>query len=165
MAISEKNIQLKIFRRLKDGLEGVYDFEIELEKRFNESPSKIKKIKPPIRAYIDNDTSDDFSVLEVNCKNAPGVLFKKFGGGLDKETVYDQGFHIIAPWNTMHVYDVRFKDTFEKMEVLSKNGLSIKFDLSFRYQPVARQIGYLDDNIAITNPYCTYYRSYYLSKC
>ena len=23
-----------------------------------------------------------------------GVLFKKFGGGLDKETVYDQGFHI-----------------------------------------------------------------------
>ena len=30
-----------------------------------------------------------------------GVLFKKFGGGLDKETVYDQGFHIIAPWNTM----------------------------------------------------------------
>ena len=76
-----------------------------------------------------------------------GVLFKKFGGGLDKETVYDQGFHIIAPWNTMHVYDVRFKDTFEKMEVLSKNGLSIKIDLSFRYQPVSSQIGYLHDNV------------------
>ncbi len=76
MAISEKNIQQKIFRRLKDGLEGVYDFEIELDKRFNESPSKIKKINAPIRVYIDNDTSDDFSILEVNCKNAPGVLFK-----------------------------------------------------------------------------------------
>ena len=24
------------------------------------------------------------------------VLFKRFGGGLDKETVYDQGFHIVA---------------------------------------------------------------------
>jgi len=76
MAISEKNIQQKIFKKLKDGLEGVYDFEIELEKRFNESPSKIKKIKAPIRVYIDNDTSDDFTILEVNCKNAPGVLFK-----------------------------------------------------------------------------------------
>ena len=76
-----------------------------------------------------------------------GVLFKKFGGGLDKETVYPQGFHIIAPWNTMHVYDVKLKDTFEKMEVLSKNGLSIKIDLSFRYQPVASQIGFLHDNI------------------
>ena len=76
-----------------------------------------------------------------------GVLFKKFGGGLDKETVYPQGFHIIAPWNTMHVYDVKFKDTFEKMEVLSKNGLSIKIDLSFRYQPVSDQIGYLHDEV------------------
>ena len=76
-----------------------------------------------------------------------GVLFKKFGGGLDKETVYPQGFHIIAPWNTMHVYDVKFKDTFEKMEVLSKNGLSIKIDLSFRYQPVSDQIGFLHDEI------------------
>ena len=75
-AISEKNIQQKIFKKLKDGLEGVYDFEIELEKRFNESPSKIKKIKAPIRVYIDNDTSDDFTILEVNCKNAPGILFK-----------------------------------------------------------------------------------------
>ncbi len=76
MAISDKNIQEKIFKKLKDGLQGVYNFEKELEKRFNESPSKIKKIKAPIRVYIDNDTSDDFTVLEVNCKNAPGVLFK-----------------------------------------------------------------------------------------
>ena len=76
-----------------------------------------------------------------------GVLFKKFAGGLDKETVYEQGFHVIAPWNTMHVYDVKLKDTFEKMEVLSKNGLSIKIDLSFRYQPVPSQIGFLHDNI------------------
>ncbi len=76
MAILEESIQQKIFKKLKDGLEGVYNFEIELEKRFNESPSKIKKIKAPIRVYIDNDTSDDFTILEVNCKNAPGVLFK-----------------------------------------------------------------------------------------
>ena len=28
------------------------------------------------KRQIDNDTSDDFTILEVNCKNAPGVLFK-----------------------------------------------------------------------------------------
>jgi regulator of protease activity HflC (stomatin/prohibitin superfamily) len=76
-----------------------------------------------------------------------GVLFEKFGGGLDKENVYPQGFHIIAPWNTLHVYDVKLNDTFEKMEVLSKNGLSIKIDLSFRYSPVPEDIGYLHDEI------------------
>ena len=76
-----------------------------------------------------------------------GVLFKKFGGGLEKEVVYGQGFHIIAPWNDMFVYDVKIHETFEKMEVLSKNGLSIKIDLSFRYMPVQEKIGYLHDEI------------------
>ena len=76
-----------------------------------------------------------------------GVLFKKFAGGLDKETIYEQGFHVIAPWNTLHVYDVKIHETFEKMEVLSKNGLSIRIDLSFRYMPVHDKIGWLHDEI------------------
>lgn len=76
-----------------------------------------------------------------------GVLFKKFGGGLEKDVVYGQGFHVIAPWNDMFVYDVKIHETFEKMEVLSKNGLSIKIDLSFRYNPVEEKIGYLHDQI------------------
>ena len=76
-----------------------------------------------------------------------GVLFKRFGGGLDKEKVYGQGFHIIAPWNKMYVYDVRINEAYEQMAVLSKNGLTIKVDLSYRFQPVGTRIGYLHDEI------------------
>jgi len=76
-----------------------------------------------------------------------GVLFKRFGGGLDKETIYGQGFHVIAPWNDMHIYNVKIQENYEAMEVLSKNGLSIKIDLSFRYNAIEHQIGYLHDNI------------------
>ena len=76
-----------------------------------------------------------------------GVLFKRFGGGLDKEKIYDQGFQVVAPWNKMFVYDVRIKEHFEQMEVLSKNGLTIKVDLSFRYNPKQAQVGYLHDEI------------------
>ncbi len=76
-----------------------------------------------------------------------GVLFKRFGGGLDKETIYGQGFHVIAPWNNMYVYDVRLQEALESMEVLSKNGLTIKCELSFRFQPINDQIGFLHDNI------------------
>lgn len=76
-----------------------------------------------------------------------GVLFKRFGDGLDKETVYGQGFHVIAPWNKMFVYDVRIKEHFEQMEVLSKNGLTIKVDLSCRYNPEELKIGYLHEEI------------------
>ena len=76
-----------------------------------------------------------------------GVLFKTLGNGLDKDYVYGQGLHVIAPWNDMIVYDVKETETFEKMEVLSKNGLSIKIDLSILHHPVQDKIGYLHDNI------------------
>ena len=76
-----------------------------------------------------------------------GVLFKTLGDGLDKDYVYGQGLHVIAPWNDMIVYDVKETETFEKMEVLSRNGLSIKIDLSILHHPVQDKIGYLHDNI------------------
>ena len=79
-----------------------------------------------------------------------GILFKRFAGGLDKENIYDQGFHIIAPWNEMIVYDIRLQEAFEKMSVLSKNGLTIAVELSYRYQPQPDKVGYLHDDIGPT---------------
>ncbi len=76
-----------------------------------------------------------------------GIKFKKFGGGIEKDMVYDQGFHVVAPWNDLIIYEVRIKEGFEKMDVLSKNGLSISVELSFRYAPVGDQIGYLHDYV------------------
>ena len=76
-----------------------------------------------------------------------GILFKRFGGGLDKENVFNQGFHVIAPWNNMFIYDVRIQESLATMEVLSKNGLTIKCELSYRFQPVSGEIGFLHDNI------------------
>lgn len=76
-----------------------------------------------------------------------GVLFKRFGGGLEKEVTYGQGFHVIAPWNTMYLYDVRTNEGVEKMTVLSKNGLNISVELSYRYNPKPEEIGFLHDAI------------------
>jgi len=76
-----------------------------------------------------------------------GVLFERFSGGIDKERVYDDGFHIIAPWNKMIIYDVRLKENMEKMQALSKNGLTINCELSYWYQPMPNKIGYLHEDI------------------
>jgi regulator of protease activity HflC (stomatin/prohibitin superfamily) len=76
-----------------------------------------------------------------------GVLFKRFSGGIDKENIYKQGFHVIMPWNKMYIYDVRVNEDFETMEVLSKNGLNIKVELSFRFFPQMERIGFLHDEI------------------
>lgn len=76
-----------------------------------------------------------------------GVLFKRFGDGLQKDNVYGQGFHFVAPWNKMYIYDVRVMEEFEQMDVLSKNGLNIEIELSYRFYPTADKIGYLHDQI------------------
>lgn len=76
-----------------------------------------------------------------------GIIFKRFGKGLDKEKIYDQGFHFIFPWNKMFIYDVRIQEHYEKMSVLSKNGLNIEIDLTFRFYPQRDQIGNLHDEV------------------
>lgn len=76
-----------------------------------------------------------------------GVKFKRFAGGIKKDKIYDQGFHVVMPWDDMIVYDVRLNESFEIMDVLSKNGLSIAVELSYRYQPIDNKIGYLHDGI------------------
>ena len=79
-----------------------------------------------------------------------GVLFKRLSGGVVTDQVYSEGFQVVAPWNTMEVYDVRFTDQFEKMDVLSKNGLSIKVELSYRFNPLHEKVGFLHKEIGKT---------------
>ena len=74
-----------------------------------------------------------------------GVLFKKFGGGLEKETIYGQGFHVVAPWNTMYIYNVKEQTAEESMNVLDKNGLSITVDVTVRFNPFKEKIGYVHE--------------------
>ncbi|MDX1939430.1 MAG: prohibitin family protein [Saprospiraceae bacterium] len=74
-----------------------------------------------------------------------GVLFERFGGGLNKEEVYTPGFHVIAPWNTMYVYNVREQTLEDSMDVLSSNGLNIKIDVTVRVNPTYDKIGFLNE--------------------
>ena len=63
------------------------------------------------------------------------VIFKKFGGGLDKENIYVPGFHVIAPWNDLIRYDVKEQKSEETMDVLDKEGLSINVDVTIIFNP------------------------------
>jgi prohibitin 1 len=73
-----------------------------------------------------------------------GVLYKTFGGGVvtDKPAL-GEGFHLVAPWNKVIIYEVRQQELLEKMKVLSSNGLDILLELSAWYQPDANQLGLL----------------------
>ncbi len=73
-----------------------------------------------------------------------GVLYKLLGGGVvTDEPPLSEGFHIIAPWNDVIIYEVRQQELFEKMQVLSSNGLEITLEATAWYQPEYNKLGLL----------------------
>ncbi|AZJ35971.1 prohibitin family protein [Tenacibaculum singaporense] len=87
------------------------------------------------------------STVTINSGEA-GVLYKTFGGGVvTDEPPLGEGFHVVAPWNKVHVYEVRQQELFEKMKVLSSNGLEIQIDASAWYQPVYKDLGNLHQTL------------------
>lgn len=73
-----------------------------------------------------------------------GVLYRTFAGGVvtDKPPM-SEGFHLVAPWNKVYVYEVRQQERFEQMKVLSSNGLEIQIDASAWFQPKYDVLGKL----------------------
>ncbi|MCF8391850.1 MAG: prohibitin family protein [Bacteroidales bacterium] len=75
------------------------------------------------------------------------VIFRKFTSGLDKENLFETGFHIIAPWNELITYDVREQRSEETLDVLDKNGLTLQVDVFVRYNPKLDRIGYIHEEV------------------
>ncbi|MGO1751368.1 MAG: prohibitin family protein [Psychroflexus sp.] len=83
------------------------------------------------------------STVNINSGEA-GVLFKRFGDGVvTDEPALGEGFHLVAPWNDVFVYEVRQQSIDEKMVVLSSNGLDIKLDVTIWYEPDYDRLGLL----------------------
>lgn len=87
------------------------------------------------------------SMVTIDAGEA-GVLWKRFGGGVvTDEPPLGEGFHIVAPWNKVFVYEVRRQEVFEKMKVLSSNGLDIQLDASAWFKPKVSELGKLHKEI------------------
>lgn len=77
-----------------------------------------------------------------------GVLYKTFDNGVVIDAPpLGEGFHIVAPWNKVIIYEVRQQELFEKMKVLSSNGLEIQIDASAWYEPVYNKLGNLHQSL------------------
>ena len=44
--------------------------------KWEEIPARFRAVDAPIRIRVDNNTSEQFTILDIKCKNAPGVLYK-----------------------------------------------------------------------------------------
>lgn len=84
-------------------------------------------------------------VITVHAGEA-AVLWSRFSG-TDLKTVYLEGVHLIWPWNSMQVYDLRIQKADTSVEILSTDGLNIKIDLSARFNPVEKTLPYMHQKI------------------
>lgn len=83
------------------------------------------------------------STVTINSGEA-GVLYKTFNEGVvTDEPPLGEGFHFVAPWNKVFVYEVRQQSLDEKMQVLSSNGLEIKLDATVWFEPSYDELGKL----------------------
>ena len=83
------------------------------------------------------------STVTINSGEA-GVLYRTFNEGVvTDEPPLGEGFHFVAPWNKVFVYEVRQQSLDEKMQVLSSNGLEIKLDATVWFEPSYDELGKL----------------------
>lgn len=76
-----------------------------------------------------------------------GALYRPLQGGTVTDQVYGEGLHIIPPWNTMHIYNMRVQEIPHEMQVLTQKGLKIHLSLSIRYHPEYDVLGVLHQNV------------------
>ncbi len=74
--ISEDYLRKKLVKNISLGLEGNFDIEKALSIKWEEIPARFRAVKAPTRILVDNKTSENFTILDIKCKNAPGVLYK-----------------------------------------------------------------------------------------
>lgn len=84
--------------------------------------------------------------ITVNAGEA-GVLYKRFSGGTVTDMVYNEGFHIIFPWDVMTVYNTRVQEKTYSLFVLTSEGLQIELMVSIRYFPERAAVAVLHQKV------------------
>ncbi len=75
-----------------------------------------------------------------------GVLYKwYFGTVTDK--IYPEGVHVIYPWDTMYIYNVRIQTVMHSFSILTNKGLPIEMSLAVRYRPEYEMLGVLHQEV------------------
>lgn len=74
-----------------------------------------------------------------------GVLFDRFHGGtlVHEDQLLPEGMNYINPVNNTYIYDCRIQEGYKEVEVLCKEGLTVRVKLSYWFHPIRAEVGYL----------------------
>lgn len=73
-----------------------------------------------------------------------GALYSTIGGGTQLNGKYfDEGLHIMYPWDHMVLYNTRIREHQDTIMALTEDGLEVDIEISYRYFPDYTRIGRL----------------------
>lgn len=71
-----------------------------------------------------------------------GVLWERFSGTVINHS-FDEGFHLIWPWNDMTVYDLRVQENRDTIVALTNDGMELVIQFSILFRPLRSELGYI----------------------
>jgi [protein-PII] uridylyltransferase len=121
--IADDYIRKKLIKNISTGLEGGLNVEKELNIKWKETPARYRAIKAPVRVIFDNKTSNNYTILEVKCKNAPGVLYRitkiitNLGCQINTANVSTYGDRVVDIFYLKNAFGLKIEDntTIEKV--------------------------------------------------
>jgi prohibitin 2 len=85
-----------------------------------------------------------------------GVLWKRFNGidiycwcwvgrgtVLDPREIREEGLHLVWPWDKLFLYDLRLQSSTQTFNAISKDGVSVRAQISTRYQLLHNSVAVL----------------------
>ena len=75
-AINDHKILDRLHARIAQALGGEMNLHIALEKRWNSQPARLRALSVPPRVIVTNKRSKSYTVIEVNGRDRPGLLYQ-----------------------------------------------------------------------------------------
>ena len=78
-AISDKEALLRLHTNIEKSMFGHLDIDTAMRARLRATPARMRRIAAPSRVLINNQISPTHTVIEINGKDAPGLLYRLTG--------------------------------------------------------------------------------------
>lgn len=75
-----------------------------------------------------------------------GILWNRFTGTVLDET-YDEGLHLVLPWNQMTIYDLRVQENTDTITALTIDGMALNITFSIMHRPLQPELALIHKNI------------------
>lgn len=81
-----------------------------------------------------------WSRIVVSIRSGEAGVLYRFFSGTEMEQIYDEGVHLLWPWDRMFIYDMRLQTKEREYSLLTSSGLPVDLNVAVRYRPDIRML-------------------------